>query len=679
MEKGDHREAAPAFICRVKSLLVNSGMRKVLLVILLILSALVVPAQDLMNLDSLLRLLPDAREDSNRVLLYIRIGQQYEGNNPQLAADYYRSAGILSRKIGYTEGELKYIANYTYILNTRGLFDSSLLLNLQAVDIARRSGDKVGLAKALVNTGTSYRELSQYGNAVAYYEQGRSLLEELGNEVYLAQAYDYLQLLYMKMHQFNKGAELGEKALVLFRRPGSNPLMLIPALNNIGMNYTGLKQYSKALERFRESLALSEQVGDHYMELTVLLNLSDLEIQQGRYPPARPYLEKALVLSREMEAYESELICVKGLSFIALSGGDIELSERLLNEALDLSFKYNIRSQRTALYTHYSNIAYAKHDMRNGELYATMSSQMNDSLMNEGIARTTVELEQKYAAERKQNQIIRLESEKKEQQFTIARKNTLNAVLIAGAVVLVVLMALLYRNYRQKQKIQVQRIIELEAEKQLAATEAVLKGEELERTRLARDLHDGLGGMLSGIKYSLNNMKGNLIMTPENAQAFERSVDMLDSSIKEMRRVAHNMMPEALVKFGLDEALKDFCNDINQSGALKVNYQSIGLAGREIEQTMSITIYRIVQELINNTMKHAAATNAIVQVTMSGGQLSVTVEDDGKGFDTTILSGVKGIGWSNIQNRVEFLKGRMDVNSAEGKGTSVLIEIGLQP
>jgi len=172
-------------------------------------------------------------------------------------------------------------------------------------------------------------------------------------------------------------------------------------------------------------------------------------------------------------------------------------------------------------------------------------------------------------------------------------------------------------------------------------------------------------------------MKGNLIMTPDNAQAFERSMDMLDSSIKEMRRVAHNMMPEALVKFGLDTALKDFCNDINQSGALKINYQSIGLEGVELDQIVSITIYRIIQELINNSIKHAAATSAIVQLTKNDDQLSVTVEDNGKGFDTAILTAAKGIGWSNVQNRVEFLKGKLDVNSSPGNGTSILIEFGI--
>lgn len=263
------------------------------------------------------------------------------------------------------------------------------------------------------------------------------------------------------------------------------------------------------------------------------------------------------------------------------------------------------------------------------------------------------------------------------QQLSIRQKNTLNYILIAGAMALLIISLLSYRTYKQKQKLQQQRIAELETQQQLTATEAVLQGEEQERTRLAKDLHDGLGGMLSGIKYSFNTMKGNLIMTPENSQAFERSMDMLDSSIKEMRRVAHNMMPEALVKFGLDTALKDFCNDVNQSGALQVSYQSIGLENEVIVQTTAITIYRIVQELINNTMKHAAAKTAIVQVSKSGSQLAITVEDDGIGFDTALLKGSKGIGWSNIQNRVEFLKGTLDVRSEKEKGTSVHIELNV--
>lgn len=136
-------------------------------------------------------------------------------------------------------------------------------------------------------------------------------------------------------------------------------------------------------------------------------------------------------------------------------------------------------------------------------------------------------------------------------------------------------------------------------------------------------------------------------------------------------------MPESLVKFGLDTALKDFYNDINQSGVLQVSYQSIGFKNAVIEQTTAITLYRIVQELLNNTMKHAAAKTAVVQVTKSEAHLSVTVEDDGNGFDTSLLKYTTGIGWSNIQNRVEFLKGTLDVQSANEKGTSVFIELNI--
>ena len=124
-------------------------------------------------------------------------------------------------------------------------------------------------------------------------------------------------------------------------------------------------------------------------------------------------------------------------------------------------------------------------------------------------------------------------------------------------------------------------------------------------------------------------------------------------------------MPENLVKFGLDTALSDFCNDVNQTGSLKVTYQSIGLENTVVDQMTAVTIYRIVQELLNNTMKHAAARNAIVQVSKADHIISVTVEDDGKGFDTAILKQSRGIGWSNIQNRVEFLKGKLDVKKSK--------------
>ncbi len=346
------------------------------------------------------------------------------------------------------------------------------------------------------------------------------------------------------------------------------------------------------------------------------------------------------------------------------------LAEDQFLKGLEIVEKDSLTDPMEKFYLAMSTLKYAQQDFASANIYDNKWSNLNSFLKRQEMAEYALDLETKYGTE---NKIAKI----KLQESQLKQKSLINYILIGGAVVLFLISGLVFINYRHKQMLQQQRIVDLETQQQLTATEAVLKGEEQERTRLAKDLHDGLGGMLSGIKYSMNTMKGNLIMTPDNVQAFERSMDMLDSSIKEMRRVAHNMMPETLVKFGLDTALKDFCNDINQSGALKVNYQSLGMHQSAIDQTTAITIYRIVQELINNTMKHAAAKTAIVQLSKTDGQLSLTVEDDGKGFDPVILKGTKGIGWTNIQSRIDFLKGTLDVQSEKEKGTSVHIEFNV--
>ncbi len=651
-------------------------MRKSLIIVLLLATSLASYSQELMNKDSLLRLLPQAKKDVDAVQLYINIGQQYESNEPDSAKLFYRKAASLSRELDYPKGIIQFINNYTFVLNMQGLYDSSLLLNLQGVALSRATKDSVNLAKTLFNTGTSYRMKGEYEKAVQYYEEGKKIFQKFGNESIAAQGDDILQVLYFQTHQYEKGIEFGERSVALLRKL-NNLYVLGSALNNLGLNYVAMDKLGKATSLFKEALVISKKIDDKNLEQSLYLNLGDVCLEKGDYIGLKPYMEKALELSKKLEIHESELIAIKGLSFYYQFKKDYKHSEALAREALALSYQFNLRIQRQKVLVHLSNLGYSKQDITMGEYYANQSTLLGDSILNETIRNAALELEKKYENEKKENQIIQLEADKKVQQLSIRQKSTLNYILMVGAVTVLIIFLLSYRTYQQKQKLQQQRISELETEKQLTATEAVLKGEEQERSRLAKDLHDGLGGMLSGIKYSFNTMKENLVMTPENHQAFERSMDMLDSSIKEMRRVAHNMMPESLVRFGLDTALKDFCNDINQSGALQINYQSIGMADVQLEQTTSITVYRIVQELINNTLKHAAARTAIVQVTKTDNQLSVTVEDDGKGFETSIIKQAGGIGWTNIQHRVDFLKGKLDVDSQPGKGTSVHIELDI--
>ncbi len=647
-----------------------------ILYIIFFVSSFIVHGQDLKYKDSLLKLLPKAKNDTNAVFLYLNVGELYESSQPELAKAYYRQAQKLSQKIHYNRGLVKFCNYYTFVLNIQDQLDSSVLLNLEAVKIAKNMGDSVLLAKTLFNLGTSYTCLADYENAVKSYEQGKKILERFKNDGLEGQACDILQNLYSKMRNFTKATELAEKSVSIFRHLNA-PKWLLGSLTNLGVNYSAVGNINKAKPLFEEALTIAISIGDKNAQTSLNLNLGDYMMKKGDYEEMKPYAMKALALAREIQLHESEAIALNGLSLYYIYKKDFGQAQQLSKDALEITYHYHLRYERVKIFAHLSKLAYAMQQVQLGEQYVFMGDQLNDSLINETIRKSTLNLEKKYETEKKEARIHHLLAEEQIQTLSNQRKKILIYILIGGFLTLVIIIMLLYRNYKQKQKIQQQRISELETEKQLEATEAVMKGEDQERTRIAKDLHDGLGGMLSGIKYSFITMKENLIMTPDNHQAFERSLDMLDSSIKEMRRVAHNMMPEALVRFGLDTALKDFCNDINQSGALKVNYQSIGMEGIVLEETTSITLYRVVQELLNNTMKHANAKSAIVQLTRLNRQLSVTVEDDGKGFDTNMLKVNKGIGWANIQNRVEFLKGKLDITSKACEGTSVQIELNL--
>ena len=415
-----------------------------------------------------------------------------------------------------------------------------------------------------------------------------------------------------------------------------------------------------------------ETAGKYYLEAR---NLSEkLQYKEGtiKYIANKPYSEKAAALSRELGFPKGEAIAYRGLANCYVFKNDLDAAYKHISRALDITEKNGFRKDHLSNMHTLVGVLLAMHRYEESYRVGLEAEALSDSLMGEEIQNRTLLLEKQFETGKKEARI-------QLQQAQLKQKSVLNFILIGGATALAIILLLSYRNYKHRQRLQQARIDELETEKQLATTEAILKGEEQERTRLAKDLHDGLGGMLSGIKYSFQNMKENLILTPENAQAFERSLDMLDSSIREMRRVAHNMMPEILVRYGLDVALKEFCNEVDSSGAIRTSYQSMGMEYTIVEQTTAVTVYRIVQELVNNAIRHAAATHVLVQVHAAQPEnlLVTTVEDNGKGFDTALLRNAQGIGWNNIRHRVDFLKGKIDVRSAPDKGTSVLMEIAL--
>ncbi|MGZ5190483.1 MAG: tetratricopeptide repeat-containing sensor histidine kinase, partial [Flavisolibacter sp.] len=527
-----------------------------------------------------------------------------------------------------------------------------------------------------MNLGTAYREKGDFEKAMMHCIEGRNIIEDTDDNLLKAKMDDILQALYNSRTDYKKAIQHGESALKMARK-SKDVMFLQQCLVNLGMNYIAIKKYAEAERLLNESLTIAKARGNKRVEAAALMNLAEMALNSRDAVKLKHYTRQSLKLHSEIGSVDGVAVAHRAMGIAFLLEANIDSATWYANKAFVIDKENNLRRETLEILNLLAGISFASGKMKEGFDYAQQFSDTLKLIVNEIVSQQSADLEKKYESEKKQNQISQLQSQSLLQQYSIRQKSTLNYILAGSAVAIMVIALLSYRTYKNRQKFQQQKIDKLETEKQLAATEAVLKGEEQERTRLAKELHDGLGGILSGIKFSFNAMKGNIIMTPENTLAFERSIDMLDSSIKEMRRVAHNMMPEALVKFGLNIALQDFCNDINQSGAIQVNYQSIGVEKLEIEQTKAINIYRIAQELVNNTMKHAAAKTAIVQLTKTNGLLALTVEDDGKGFDTSILGQSKGIGWTNIQNRIDFLQGTMDVRSEKEKGTSVHIEINL--
>ena len=612
-------------------------------------------------------------DDTAKINRLNKYAEKIQFGNPEKVITIIEQTVILATKLNYPLG-----LSVAYGLRAGLLFyemklDSCKLLLDKAYNLVSTKKDKASknqTANILNRYAAIYQRKQNYDSAVELYIQSENIFRETGDSQKIINSYYNLSGIYKY---------LGDTAKTFFYARETNKLanknndtvLIIRGLIAMGEAYSFTKNYDSLLLVSQQGLKLANKqqitfaigifnklIGLYYTNKTMQYDaaITHYNIALQAFEDINIPFDKAMVLQNIGNAYLKKKDYINAIKFS--------------KQAEELSKKLQFDQVRNFSLI---DLVFAEEKIGNiGEsfMYLKQYVQVNDTIQNRNSQKKVYDLEAKYLAQNKE--LILLAQQKKIQQ-----KNQLNYLLASGVVLLLIIGALFYLNYRSVQKLQIQKIAELETQQQLTATEAVLKGEEQERTRLAKDLHDGLGGMLSGIKYSFGNIKGNLVLSNDNALAFERSMDMLDSSIKEMRRVAHNMMPEALVKFGLDTALKDFCNDINLTGVLVITYQSINLQSIIINQTTAITLYRIVQELINNAIKHARAKNAIVQLTHTENALTLTVEDDGKGFDKTLLSEASGMGWANIKNRLDFLKAMVDVKSEIGKGTSILIEVNL--
>jgi signal transduction histidine kinase len=426
-------------------------------------------------------------------------------------------------------------------------------------------------------------------------------------------------------------------------------------------------QLLKAIDYAKQSFEIISNSDDSAMKLSILNNLCLSYIEYGSLDSAAHYLKMSATLVATDNGVD-----IKSEYFFN-QGRYLQLQKKY-TEALKMFYESLALAQKMGyyefVYKNYFAISNLYNEMGNYKQalqYNNKYIELHEKILNEENFSNALAIESNYKNEGKEIEFVKTKAESKQ-------KSVFNKILLGSAAVIILFSFLGYRNFRSHQKLQQNKITELEKDKQLLAIDAMLQGQEEERSRIAKDLHDGLGGMLSGTKLSFINMKENLVLTPENATQFDKSLSMLDNTIADLRKVAHNLMPEALVKFGLQEAVRDFCNSIQSSTNLKVVYQPLGVQNK-LSNTAEVFIYRIIQELVNNAVKHANATQIIVQLTTNNNKVGIAVEDDGKGFDVNALANSKGAGMDNIKYRVQYFNGTIDTVTSAGNGTSVNIEL----
>lgn len=608
--------------------------------------------------DSLLNALARSKEDTFKVWTMVRLGDLYL-NHYADSSDYYAKAfGALSEKLNFPLGRAYSLSMQAFVLSNHLRKYEAIALDLEAIEILKKTNRRGKLANLYNNTAMIYSATSDFSESLDLYLKAEAIYEQLNDSSSLAFIYGNLATIYLDLMENQPAYQYSLKSVLLCR--------YLHQTQGLGAGLIDLASSLVNLQRFDTALVVCNDACDYstrYQGIEIsgkaLALINSAYIGMGKFDLLK--VNSNVMIAGARKVADSETLCsgLAGLVTYYFHEKKYTLAAHYAGESIEVAERDSLVLSLRDAYGAAARVEMAKGNVSGFDHYNDLRDSIDEKVRSDKIVRNTQELEAKYSLGKKQAEIDSLNKEKKIQQLTLRQRNTINWVL-AGVVFVSVLIGLLYnRSYRQQ--------------KQLVAAQAVLQGQVEERTRLAKDLHDGLGSILSSAKYSFNHMKQNLIISPENAAAFEKSMDMLDKSIAELRRVAHNMMPETLMKFGLDTALKDFCSSVDQSGAVKLTYQSFGLENSTIPDVTSAAVYRIIQELVNNILKHADATSALVQLIRKDDTLSITVEDDGKGFDRKVLETGGGIGYTSLQNRVTYLKGSIDLQTSPGKGTAVHI------
>jgi signal transduction histidine kinase/predicted small secreted protein len=609
--------------------------------------------------------------DKKTVLDMLQDAALLSKKEPDSAMVLFQRALRLGIENNYPEEVADAYSHIATIYNNKGKYEEAYAEGKKMLAIAFSLKMEKVMPAVYNSFANRFQRKGMYDSAMYYYYAAINLVENDTSKrnAALPTLYTNLSGILETIGDYEKGLLYLNKAEVLARDMQHWHLLSLILINK-GNAFNNLKNLDSSNYNLKEALAIARK--HHFLQWQhlALSNLGSTNYQQGRYKEALSYLEEALLLKGDIDPnYQNTNVALMGKLYLSM--GNYKLAEQYLQRSLHTAEQLNIARDLTEGHRVLSELYAQTGNFRKAYDHQFTYTQIKDSIEGISSKQNINQLEVKYRTAQKDKELVEKKLQISRQGAQIKQKNIWIIGISSGALLLAAIAALLYSLYRSswhQKRFQEEKFRTLEQEQEIGQLRAMMKGEEKERIRIAQDLHDGIGGMLASIKMNLNAIKEDK-QELQSMPGFQKVTDMLSDTATEVRKTAHNLMPDALARQSLREALLQYCEN-NSSSILQIDLQFD--VQESFHKASELFLYRIIQELVQNITKHAKATHAVIQLMLHENNLSIIVEDNGSGFDSSLSH--KGAGLLNIHKRVEALQGYISLSSRKDKGTTVHIE-----
>ena len=614
-------------------------------------------------IDSMLKIVA-TQKDSIKVKTYNELTWQYRNIDREKAIRYGNYALELGTTLHFDKGVAQAYNDMGIIYFDMANFSKALQFYNKAFEIRKRQNDTKGMAALHNKIGILYQKQGNFDKALDNQLNALSLYQKIKFDIGISYSLNNIGIVHQNMGNYEQALQYQQKSILL-KEKLDDKYGLAGSYVNVGNIYLLKKDYATTEKYFLLAEQLSRKIGDREYLSNTLNNYGSYFIKTNQLNKALLYIDESFNIREQMKDNKGVVSCLVNIADVFTRKKQYDTAIVLLLKGLAVADSFAAcRPELPKLFKQLSLVYEEKNDFKNALLMQRKYAERNDSLYTDDLKATFANLQIKYETAQKE-QIIQM------QQYELSKKN----FWIIGILISLFLIILLgYSYYKRKQLLQ-QKLRQSDImQQQDMATKAVIEAEERERKRIASDLHDGVGQMMSAVKMNLSVFESKMQFTTEKEKnSFENILAMVDESCKEVRSVSHNMMPNALLKSSLSSAVKEFIDKIDSS-KLKVNLYAEGLQER-LDSNIEIVLYRVIQECVNNVIKHADASMLDISLIKDVEGIAVTIDDNGRGFDSSLPGKIDGIGLKNIKTRIEYLKGTLEIDAAPNKGTLVVIHV----